>query len=218
MSTVTEGRYPGEFLLSEANFHRSRDNAVVAVSQTIKPGTVLAKIAVVADVVIAGAAVAGNTGNATIAMADPAASTKVKDGVYRGVCQSATTVRWEDPNGKEIGLSTHGSAFNKEIKFTITAGGTPNVAGDAFEVTVKADAEDFQHVAFNQDGTNGSEVASAIALYGITTPADATGKIAIVSRDAEVVAACLEWPADIDAAEKADAIQSLAEAGILVRA
>lgn len=217
MTTVTEGRYPGEFLLSEANFHRSRDNAVIAVSQTIKPGTVLAKKAVVADVVASAAAVAGNTGNATIALANPAISSKVKDGVYRGVCLSATTVRWEDPNGKEIGLSTHGSAFNKEIKFTITAGGTPNVAGDAFEVTVKADAEDFQYVAFNQDGTDGSEIASAVALYGITTPADATGKISIISRSAEVKGPCLEWPSDIEAAEKADAIQSLAAAGIIVR-
>jgi hypothetical protein len=30
MTKLTEGRHPGEFLLSEANFHRSRDNVVVA--------------------------------------------------------------------------------------------------------------------------------------------------------------------------------------------
>lgn len=217
MTTFTEGRHAGEFLLSEAPGGLSRDNAVIAVSQTIKPGTVLAQIAVVADVEASGAAVAGNTGNATIAMADPAVSTKVKDGVYRGVCLSATTVRWEDPNGKEIGQSTHGAAFNKEIKFTITAGGTPNVAGDAFEVTVKADAEDFQFVAFNQDGTNGSEIATAIALYGVTTPVDATAAISIIARQAELNGKCLEWPAEIDAAEQADAIQSLAQRTLIVR-
>lgn len=220
MTTVTEGRYPGEFLLSEANFHRSRDNAVVAVSQTIKPGTVLARKAVVADVIAVASVDASNTASSgTIAMDATPVTSAVKDGRYIGVATAATKVEWEDPSGKAIGVSTHGQLFNKGgIRLTITAGGTPNVAGDRFYVDVKADAEDFQFVAFNQDGTDGSEVARAIALYGITTPADATGKISIIARDAEVTAACLQWPADIEAAEKADAIQALAEAGIIVRA
>lgn len=219
MTTFTEGRHPGEFLLSEANFHRSRDNAVVAVSQAILPGTVLAKKAVVADIVATASADAGNTASSgTIAMDATPVTSSVKDGRYIGVATAATKVEWEDPTGKQIGVSTHGALFNKGgIRLTITAGGTPNVAGDRFYVDVKADAEDFQFVAFNQDGTDGSEIAAAIALYGVTTPADATGKIAIIARDAEVNANCLEWPADIEAAEKADAIQSLAAAGIIVR-
>ena len=47
MSTVfTEGLHPGEFLLSEADFHRSRDNIVVASGQgVLKPGTVVAVVA-----------------------------------------------------------------------------------------------------------------------------------------------------------------------------
>lgn len=221
MTTVTEGRYPGEFLLSEANFHRSRDNAVIAVSQTIKPGTVLAKKAVVADVVATAAADAGNTsGSGALTLANPAVSSKVKDGVYSIVCiEPATnggTFEVFDPAGKLIGKASVGVAFTKEIKFTI-ADATDFVAGDRFTVTVKADAEDFQFVAFNQDGTDGSEVACAVALYGITTPADATGKISVISRDAEVKGPCLEWPSDIEAAEKEDAIQSLAAAGIIVR-
>lgn len=217
MTVFTEGRHAAEFILSEAPGQISRDNAVIAVSQTLEAGRVLGRKAVVADVVASAAAVAGNTGDATIAMADPAVSSKVKDGVYRGVCQSATTVRWEDPNGKEIGLSTHGAAFNKEIKLTITAGATPNVAGDAFEVTVKADAEDFQYGAFNQDATDGLEVPAAIAIYPVTTSASATAKTAILARMAEVNANLITWPSDIDAAELADAKQALADLGILVR-
>lgn len=42
MTTFTEGRHPGEFLLSEANFHRSRDEITIASgSGKIEPGTVL---------------------------------------------------------------------------------------------------------------------------------------------------------------------------------
>lgn len=46
MATLyTEGRHTGEFLLSEANFHRSRDNIVIlSGSGILAPGTVLGKI------------------------------------------------------------------------------------------------------------------------------------------------------------------------------
>lgn len=46
MATVyTEGRRNGEFILSEANFHRSRDNIVIASgSGIVQPGTVLGKL------------------------------------------------------------------------------------------------------------------------------------------------------------------------------
>lgn len=218
MGTVTEGRHAGEFILSEANFHRSRENVTIAFSQTILPGTVLGKKAVVANVVATPSAAAGNTGNATIAMTAPETTTKVKDGRYKGIAVTATTVRWEDPDGKDLGISTHGAAFAKGgIKFTITAGGNANVAGDEFYVDVAADAEDFQFVAFNQDGTDGSEVPAAVAIYGVTTPADATAKIAVIARDAEINGHQIEWPSDIEAAEKANASQALAALGIIVR-
>lgn len=45
MTTLNEGRHPGEFLLSEANFHRSRDAIILAKgSGIVEPGTVLALI------------------------------------------------------------------------------------------------------------------------------------------------------------------------------
>ncbi len=45
MTKFTEGRHAGEGLLSEANFHRSRDKAVIASgSGVIEPGTILGKI------------------------------------------------------------------------------------------------------------------------------------------------------------------------------
>jgi len=45
MAILTEGRHATEGLLSEANFHRSRDNiVVVSGAGVLSPGTVLAKI------------------------------------------------------------------------------------------------------------------------------------------------------------------------------
>ena len=45
MTKFTEGRHAGEGLLSEANFHRSRDKAVIkAGSGVVQPGAPLGKI------------------------------------------------------------------------------------------------------------------------------------------------------------------------------
>ncbi|RWF10587.1 MAG: head decoration protein [Mesorhizobium sp.] len=218
MTTVTEGRHAGEFLLSEANFHRSRENATIAFSQTLLAGTVLGRIAVVAATA---AADAGNTAGAgALTLANPAVSSKVKDGVYNIVCtEPATnggTFEVTDPTGKSIGKATVGVAFNKEIKFTI-ADATDFVAGDRFTVTVEADAEDFQYVAYSPAGADGSEVAVAIAINGVVTPADATAAIAVIARDAEVNGHQIEWPAGITAAAKADAVQALEARGIIIR-
>ena len=218
MTKFTEGRHPGEFLLSEASFHRSRQSVNIPESQDFDACTVLAKRAVVASVVSAPSAAAGNTGNATIAMGSPEVTTKVKDGRYKGIAVTATTVRWEDPDGKEIGVSTHGTAFAKGgIKFTITAGVTPNVAGDEFYVDIAADAGDFEWVPFNQDGTDGSEIPAGIAFYGAVTGVGETTIIAGILRDAEVKGPCLVWPADITDAEKVNAEQALGTLGIIVR-
>lgn len=219
MTTISEGRHAGEFILSEANFHRSRENVTIAVSQTIKPGAVLGKKAVTANVVATASASAGNAANSgTIANENPATTSKVKDGRYVGTATAATKVQWSDPDGKVIGTSTHGAAFTKGgISITITAGASPNVVGDEFYVDVAADAEDFHFVAFNQDGTDGSEVPAAIAIHGVTTPADATAKLAVIARDAEVKAFALEWPSDIETAERVNGEQALAGLGIIVR-
>ncbi|WP_378952082.1 head decoration protein [Mesorhizobium sp. ANAO-SY3R2] len=220
MGTVlTEGRRPGEAIMSEAEFHRSRDNVVIAFSQDIEPNALLAKLAVAAGVVASPSAKAGNAGNATIAMGvAPATTSKVKDGRYKGIAQTATTARWEDPSGKEIGTSTHGAEFNKGgVKFTITAGGTANVAGDEFYVDVAADAEDFQYVDFNPAGTDGSEIPVAYSIYAVKTPADQTAKTAVISRSAQLNGNCIAWPDSITAAQKANAVQALEERGIIVR-
>lgn len=45
MPVLTEGPRPGEFIMSEANWHRSRDTIVIASgSGKVAPGTVLGKL------------------------------------------------------------------------------------------------------------------------------------------------------------------------------
>lgn len=218
MTVFTEGRHAAEFVLSEGEKNYSRDIIKIAASQTIAPGRVLGKRAVAADVVATPTAAAGNTGNATIAMGAPAVTSKVKDGRYKGVAITATTVRWEDPTGKEIGTSTHAAEFSKGgVKFTITAGGNANVAGDEFYIDVAADASDFEYGAHDPEAVDGFEVAAAIALYPATTGEGESEKISAITRHAEVNGNILTWADDIQAGAKADGIQALAAHGILVR-
>ncbi len=217
----TEPRHPGEAILSEANFHRSREVVTIAQGQTIAPGTVLARLAVVDGVVARAAPGAGNAGNGVLTLGDPAVSSRVKDGVYTVTCTEASanggTFDVADPDGKSIGAAKVGVAFNKAVKFTIADGATDFAAGDRFTITVQADIEGYRHVAYDQDGADGSEVPDVIAIYGAATGEGETTNIAVIARDAEVNDHCIVWPAEITPAEKADAVQALEGKGIIVR-
>lgn len=219
MTTLNEGRHPGEAILSEAEFLRSRSEVTAAASQTIQPNGLLAKKAVAAGVVVT-QAFAG-TGNGVLTVASPAVSSKVKDGAYTATLVTAAanggTFRVDDPNGKTIGNATVGQAFDKEIKFTIADGATDFALGDLFTITVAADAEDYQFVAFNPDGTDGSETPVAYSIYGVTTGVGETKKTAVIDTSAQLNGHCIAWPDAISDAKKADAIQALNAVGIKVR-
>lgn len=82
------------------------------------------------------AAKAGNTGNATMALATPAQLANAQPGIYTVVFSSATAFTVYDPKGDDLGVGVNGTAFANQIGFTTTAGGTPMVAGDTLLVTV----------------------------------------------------------------------------------
>lgn len=219
MTILTEGGYAGEFILSEAEFGRSRDNLTVAVSQTVLPGTVLSGLVTVADATAAASADSGNTASSgTIAMDATPLTSSAKNGRYVGVASAATKVDWTDPDGQQIGVSTHGALFNKGgIRLTITAGGTPNVVGDTFYVDVGVEPGDIVYSELTRDGMAEGQTASAIAYDGVVTGAGATGKVAGITRAAQVKGFALKLPADTTAAEMAKVYGELAEAGIIVR-
>lgn len=67
MVTLTEGRHPGEFILSEANFHRSRGAGHVAVADIVTPGMVVrAGVAATTDTPATYTQLLAATGNAAI--------------------------------------------------------------------------------------------------------------------------------------------------------
>lgn len=218
MDVFNEGPHAGEFILSEASGHRSRENVTIGSAQTIVAGTLLALLASVGGVTAAASAGSGNVGNGTIAMASPAVNSKVKNGAYSVIFTDATDFKVEGPDGKEIGTGTSGVAFNKEVKFTITAGATANAAGDVYTIAVGVETpDDLVAVAHDPSADDGSEIASAVAIYGAKTGAGETAKIAAIYRDAEVNVNCLTFAEGITPEDRAAAISSLASHGIIVR-
>lgn len=216
MTTFTEGRHAGECIVSEANGTRSRETVTLAASQDLEAGTVLGRLTGTATAV--GAAVAGNTAGSGAITAAPTTSAGVKAGVYRLVCiepgTNAGKFLVSDPDGIVIGVATAATEFSGGgLTFTI-ADATDFASGDAFTITVTIVPG--AYTQFNQDGTDGSQIAVGILIYGVTT-GQTTAPCVILARDAEVNGAELTWPADIETAEKTAAIAQLAARGLIVR-
>jgi hypothetical protein len=83
----------------------------------------------------AAAAKSGNTGNGTFGTITPPSTAKV--GAYVLTLTSATAFSLVDPNGDELAPGAVGTAYSSfDLGFTLTAGATAFVAGDAFTITV----------------------------------------------------------------------------------
>ncbi|ACA18499.1 putative phage protein GP19 [Methylobacterium sp. 4-46] len=220
--TQTETPASLTFLVSESEGpFQTRDAVKVPVNTALLPGTVLGAYTVGAQATAAAAADAGNTGNGTIAMdgTTPVLASAI-DGDYRIVFLTATTFEVINPKGKNIGKGATGAAFSKDIKFTITAGGTAYVAGDALTVSVgvESSTSDRRFVPLNLSATDGSQNVTGIAGYRvISNAADEQVTTAITSGPAEVRGVDLIWPAGITAAQKAEGIEQLRRLNIKVR-
>ncbi|MCK7579302.1 MAG: head decoration protein [Chromatiales bacterium] len=150
MTTFTEGRHAGEFIVAEANGTRSREVGTLALGQDLEAGTVLGRIT---KGVAAAEAVTGNTGNATITAA-PTVGAGAKPGVYRLTALSATRVMVQDPDGIALPNAIVGTEYDTHLTFTITAGGTALAIGDSFTITVAAGSGHWTQ--FDPDGVDGS--------------------------------------------------------------
>lgn len=213
--TATEGRHPGEFIMAEANGNRSREKITIeSGAGVVKPGTVLGKKAV--GTASAAAKSGGNTGNATCSAVTVLAGAKT--GVYTVRHTAATTFTVEDPDGNVIGSGATGSAFSDDIQFTITAGGTPMVAGDGFDITVAAGSGKYVPVP-DTAAASGSTVGGnlAICIYGgDATSADVD--VAAIVRDCTVNGKELVYDASVTTdPEKAVIAAALKTQGIIVR-
>ena len=160
---LTESIYREEGLLSELPGAMSREAITVLSGQNITvPMTVLGKVTVGA---VTSAAYAGNTGNGTMGAVTLSAGAKA--GVYKlTIIEPGTNVGKfivEDPTGIIIGIGTVAAAFSAGgLAFTLADGATDFVSGDGFNITVAAGSG--KYVKYNQDATNGSQIAAGIAI------------------------------------------------------
>jgi len=215
----TEGRHAGEFLLSEADGMRSRDNITVKSGAGIlAAGTVLGKETVGAATPAAKAG--GNTGNGVLTM-DGTTPVKqgAKTGIYTVRCIAAAsnsgTFRVEDPDGNVLGDVVVAATFDDDIKFSIADGSADFIVGDGFDITVAAGTG--KYVSSPATGVTGAEKGSAILLDKVdATAADVNA--AAITRDAEVNGKILSYAASVDDdPKKAAKAVELAAAGIIVR-
>jgi Bacteriophage lambda head decoration protein D len=194
-TVITIGPYGhfATFIVSESDGYQSREQVGLAGGfGRLVDGTVLGRISVGARSVAAGAAAAWNSaGNAT--MGTPTVDADAAPGIYRVRFTAATKFEVE-LDGVVVGSGTTGSAFNGPVNFTITAGGTPMVAGDEFSVAVTAAAGTGAYVPYNALASDGSNIASAILIGDYDTGPSGTPltpDVAVFVRAGEVQRAML---------------------------
>lgn len=206
MAAQTLAKRTAEFLVSEANGYRSRDDVTVATTPALLAGQVLGRITVGA----AGSAVAqsGNTGNATVGTVTKLAN--VQAGTYVVEFISATEYLLIAPDGTTVGNGFTGTAFSggAHLSFTITAGGTPMVVGDGFTIAIAAGSGDY--AAYAASGIDGTSRVAGILFEGV--PASHDGPATIINADAEVNSAHLTVTGT-----KSVIVAGLADLGIKVR-
>lgn len=212
---LTENWYTGGFLVSQAPDKLSFDTGTIANAGTAdleqQAGLVLSH----APGSPVGTAGVENAGNGTIGSIT--AGKVVQIGEYTLVATAATTFDVVDPDGVNLGTATAGTPFTSaEINLTVTAGGTAFVAGDTFTVTVPG--------AGYASYTGAANLPAVAVLYNLAwVPAGGSKAVTVVSRNAEVNKAELQWDPSIvnsgtvAAAVEAAALASLAAHSIVAR-
>lgn len=190
-------------------------------------GTPLATVIDAANVAVAAAAVAGNGGDGTIALADPAFTSSVKEGRYVVTCatggaDATSKFRVEGPNGKSIGTATGGTAFAKEVKFTISGGSGAFVEGDAFTIDVAIDQEATatanERVAWVPGAADDTGIITGVSLRDTTAAVGETANGLSLDRGPAILSASgIQWPSGISAADTAKGIEMLKDLGIIQR-
>jgi len=217
---ITEPVYAGEFVLSEDDFGRSRDQITVGLNQTLKAGTVLGLSSIGT---LAGAfSAAGATGNPTSGAITVAAGTEL--GEYDIVMTDATHFDVyqppkapDDVAGEVLGKGVFGSAFSAGgLGFTLTAGGTPCIASDVLKITVTQSGATNTYLALNPTATDGSQNAAAISFGPVVTGGSATAQALGITRAAQVKSGMLDW-GSASAPQIAAATAQLQALGIIVR-
>lgn len=220
MTTLTEGIYSTESLISEAPGSQSREAIIVKSGSDLKACAVLGTI--VSGTVASAAKSGGNTGNGTFTLdATTPLLLGAKLGVYTLRCIAAAanngTFRLEDPDGIVLGdtvMSGGAGTVSEQIKGALADGSSDFVVGDGFDITVTALVE--KEVEYNPAGTDGSQIATGI-LYGAIDASDADTRGVAYKRNCEHNADIVVWKSGITATQKAKGTADLKRRGIILR-
>lgn len=161
------------------------DSIIVAAGQVLTRGALIGQqTSAVYGVVSTPLTVAGgaNTGNGTIGTVT--AGVQVKLGTYRITMTAATTYNVLDPTGELVGTGSTGVAFTGlQVAFTVTAGGTPFVANDGFNLAAEpiAGAGAGYYVLATGTATDGSQVPGNWAILAADINTSVTGTNAATS-------------------------------------
>lgn len=211
MTSLTEGRYTGEFIVSEAAGSRSREAVVVLSGENLKAGHVVGR-RLVSPTVGAAAALGTNTGNGTVSAPAVGTNLGAQRGTYRvAFVEPATNLgvfEVFDPKGIRIGDGVVGTEFDNQIKFTISDGATDFVAGDGF--TIEVSAGTYKYKEYDPADADGGQVPAGVLYAPVdASAADAAG--VVVRRDAEVRKDDLTWFTGATTAQKNKALDLLEE-------
>lgn len=213
MTVITETSHAGEALVAELPGFMSRK------SGTVNSGQDLAAMAVVGQILTAGAATAvgSPTGNGVITVG-AAIGSKTVPGTYKLVCVAAAsnagTFNFYAPDGTLVRQITvaGGATSSDHLTLTIADGATDFVAGDTY--TIEVAAGDYSEL--DPDGTTGTQVAAGV-LYAAVDATDADKACVVVDKFAVFNGDELVWPTGITTDEKALAVAQLAERNITLR-
>lgn len=206
---LLETQHTAEFLVSYANGHRSFDRGTLISGQNLSAGNVLGQVARATP---ATPTMVG-TGNAVMSAISLGLTAVLGSYVVKFTGATAYTVT--DPSGNSMpAAAALGAYTNTDINWTITAGGTPAVAGDSFTVVVAAGSG--KYTSYIPTATDGSGVPAGI-LYQNTNATSGDVKGTVVTRAAEVNASELKWDASVTGGAITTGVAGLAAIGIIAR-
>lgn len=221
-SPQTEGKHPFEFLRSEDNGTRSRENITIDLSQTLNPGALLGQKTLGAATVTPGACVSGSggtPGNGAMGVwtVDAGGQAGEYDIVFTLAAANAGHFEVFRPDKTLDGVGSVGVAYNGMINGTIADGSADFVAADRVPVVVSYAAGNLRYVAINPTATDGSQHCAGVLGYGVTTDAETTVQSVAIVRSAEVVTDRLDFGVLTVGAQQTQALADLAARGVIAR-
>jgi hypothetical protein len=217
MTVFTEAPRTGEHVVREPYGTDRRSVVTVLSGQNLGAGAIIGSVlsGTIASAVKASGANTG-TGTCVVDGTTPI-QPRAKLGTYTLRFTTTTNIRLEDPDGKVLGDYAIGGSngnsvtITEQIKVAVTQASTTFAAGDGFDVTISAITE--KVAEYNPTATNGSQIATGI-MYGAVNATGGDKKGVANTRDMIFNSNLVTWKSGLTTAQKALALQHLADRGI----